>query len=68
MEFKQVVFKEVYEDENANPSCGIACYKHDKLEFIGCACCGGVFEPDEVEIVKEYKNWVDFTDTIKGDD
>ena len=68
MEFKQVVFKEVYEDENTNPSVGIACYNSNNLQFIVCACCGGVFEPDEVEIVKENYYWINFTDAIKGDD
>ena len=29
-----------------------------------CACCGGVFEPEEVVIVEEYDTWVDFTDAI----
>ena len=25
-----------------------------------CACCGGVYELDEVEILEEYEYWVDF--------
>lgn len=25
-----------------------------------CACCGGIFELDEVEILEEYEDWIDF--------
>ena len=66
MEFKQVIFKEIFDSEGAIPSSGIACYKNNNLEFIICACCGGIFEPGESEIIKEYENWADFADIIKG--
>lgn len=29
-----------------------------------CACCGGIYELDEVEILTEL-DWADFRDTIK---
>ena len=29
-----------------------------------CACCGGVFEPDEVEIIEVYEDWVNFSEEI----
>ena len=29
-----------------------------------CACCGGVYELDEVEILEEDEYWVDFKDEI----
>ena len=29
-----------------------------------CACCGGVFEADDIEIIEEYDTWVDFTEVI----
>ena len=33
---------------------------------IVCGCSGGLFEPDEVEIIKEYENWIDLSEEIKG--
>lgn len=31
-----------------------------------CACCGGIIEKDDPDtrIVKEYKDWIDFSDAI----
>lgn len=31
-----------------------------------CGCCGGLFEPEEVVIIKEYEDWVDLSEEIKG--
>ena len=25
-----------------------------------CACCGCIFELDEIEILEEYEDWIDF--------
>lgn len=33
---------------------------------IVCGCCGGVFEPEEVKIIKEYESWIDLSEEIKG--
>jgi hypothetical protein len=50
---------------------GILCGKH-----IICACCGGVFEVDEVidnaradgkNAIEMFDTWVDVSDEIKGD-
>ena len=54
---KQVIF--VDHDEN-EPYMGIL-IDHD---YIICAECGGVFEADEVFIIKTYHVWVNFEDEI----
>ena len=30
-----------------------------------CACCGGIYKLDEVEILGEYENWINFKDEIE---
>ena len=35
---------------------------------IVCGCCGSLFEPEDVEIIKEYESWVDLSEEIKGDE
>lgn len=42
--------------------------ENDKLieGYIICGCCGGIFEPEDVESVTEYKNWVDISAEIIG--
>ena len=57
MTAKQVLF--VVPDEN-DPHMGIL-IDHD---YIICAECGGVFEADEVFIIKTYNVWVNFEDEI----
>lgn len=57
MTAKQVLF--VVPDEN-DPHMGIL-IDHD---YIICAECGGVFEADEVFIIKIYHVWVNFEDEI----
>lgn len=57
MTAKQVLF--VVPDEN-DPHMGIL-IDHD---YIICAECGGVFEADEVFIIKAYHVWVNFEDEI----
>lgn len=57
MTAKQVLF--VVPDEN-DPHMGIL-IDHD---YIICAECGGVFEVDEVFIIKTYHVWVNFEDEI----
>ena len=57
MTAKQVLF--VVPDEN-DPHMGIL-INHD---YIICAECGGVFEVDEVFIIKTYHVWVNFEDEI----
>lgn len=57
MTAKQVLF--VVPDEN-DPHMGIL-IDHD---YIICAECGGVFEADEVFIIKIYYVWVNFEDEI----
>lgn len=57
MTAKQVLF--VVPDEN-DPHMGIL-IDHD---YIVCAECGGVFEVDEVFIIKTYHVWVNFEDEI----
>lgn len=52
----QVAFME---DEDCSVSYGIAF-----RDTVICACCGGVFELPEVEIVKEFNWWVPFQEEI----
>ena len=35
---------------------------------IVCGCCGSLFEPEDVEIIKEYESWIDLSEEIKGDE
>lgn len=53
----QVKFREIGEEEYIEY--GIA-YREEVI----CACCGGIFELNEVEILEVYENWVDFKDEI----
>ena len=45
---------------------GIAIYENKKLQYVICGCCGGIFEPDECEIV-EVLEWLPISDEIMGD-
>ena len=33
---------------------------------IVCGCCGSLFKPEDVEIIREYAYWVDLSEEIKG--
>ena len=61
MPIKQVLFKG---DHSDGVQAGI------RLEngFVICACCGGVFEPDEIEILHVFDYWVDFSEWIGDPD
>lgn len=65
--YKQVKFSEELTGEK-DIFGGIAAYDGDKLKFVICGECGGVFEPEDIEILKEYDTWVDLTEAIVGDD
>ena len=56
---KQVKFHEIGEDIEIG---GILL---DNGNII-CGCCGGLFEPEDVEIIREYENWIDLSEEIKG--
>ena len=56
---KQVKFIDKNEETN-NVYGGILMDDGDVI----CACCGGVFEADDIEIIEEYDTWVDFTEAI----
>ena len=58
---KQVKFHEVGEDIEIG---GILL---DDGNII-CGCCGSLFEPEDVEIIKEYESWIDLSEEIKGDE
>ena len=59
---KQVKFIDKNEETN-NVYGGILMDDGDVI----CACCGGVFEADDIEIIEEYDTWVDFTEFILAD-
>ena len=58
---KQIKFHEVGEDIEIG---GILL---DDGNII-CGCCGSLFEPENVEIIKEYESWIDLSEEIKGDE
>ena len=58
---KQIKFHEVGEDIEIG---GILL---DDGNII-CGCCGSLFEPEDVEIIKEYESWIDLSEEIKGDE
>lgn len=69
MEFKQVKFHcpdadtiEGRKDELG----GIAAYENDKLQYVICGCCGGIFEPDDVEILRKLE-WLPISEEILGE-
>lgn len=35
---------------------------HDQII---CACCGGIFEIDEVEVIEIFPDWVNFDEYIR---
>lgn len=41
---------------------------NNNIVSVICGCCGGVFEPTEVKILRIYHNWVDLCDSITGED
>ena len=49
----QVKFCEIAAEESIQ-------YRIAYNDEVICACCGGVYELDEVEILEEYEYWVDF--------
>lgn len=65
--FKQCKFKELLTGD-CEIFAGIAAYDGDKLLYVICGKCGGTLEPDDVEILGEYEDWMDLTETIIGDD
>ena len=58
---KQIKFHEVGEDIEIG---GILL---DDGNII-CGCCGSLFEPEDVEIIKEYESWINLSEEIKGDE
>ncbi len=60
---KQVKFVDV--DEHTIHG-GILIIQGDE-QYIICGCCGGVFEIEDVEIVKEFPDWIDISDSIIGE-
>ena len=66
---KQVRFRIVIDDIGTTDDeilGGIGIYDEDTLINVICGCCGGMFEPEDVEILETYHSWVDLVDTIIG--
>lgn len=61
MPIKQVLFKGDHSD-------GVQAGIYLENGFVICACCGGVFEPDEIEILHVFDYWVDFSEWIGDPD
>lgn len=76
--YKQCKFKDcnMVEDGDNSWLGGIAIYDEDYGTedeiglFVGviCGCCGGFVEPDNIEDIQVYENWVDIEDCIRGDE
>lgn len=60
---KQVKFVDVYE----HTIHGGILITEGNDQYIICGCCGGVFEIEDVEIVEEFPNWIDISDSIIGE-
>ena len=58
MEIVQVLFR----DEENNLCAGI---RLDDGRVL-CGCCGGIFEPEEITIVKVFHDWGDISNAIAG--
>ena len=72
--FHQIRFKVIVPDlmdEGENIFGGIGEYAEIEDEEILirviCGCCGGTFEPNEIEVLDKYDTWIDLTETIVGD-
>lgn len=70
---RQVRFRIINDDIGATDEIlgGIGIYEeyphHDEiLVNVICGCCGSIFEPEDIEILEIYENWVDLVDTIIG--
>lgn len=71
--FHQIRFKVIVPDlmdEGENIFGGIGEYAEIEDEEILirviCGCCGGTFEPNEIEVLDKYDTWIDLTETIVG--
>lgn len=67
MEYAQVVFVHLDGDEPEKHFGGIAMYEHGKLVHVICGCCGGLFEPDDVLIIRKFTDWLPISDEIIGE-
>lgn len=55
---KQVTFK----DEEENNCFGIQIEVSDSEKYIICACCGTIFEEEDVHDIKPLGEWLNFSD------
>lgn len=37
---------------------------NDNIEYVICGCCGSIFEPDTITILKRYGRWCNISDEI----
>lgn len=54
-----------FRDDEGKICYGILCDFDNDDKYIICACCGAIFDPDEVEITEIYDCWVNFSDFIR---
>lgn len=68
---KQVIFRcpntDVVESTKEELG-GIALYEglNEELQSVICGCCGGIFEPDDVEIIRKLE-WLSISQEIIGE-
>lgn len=68
--YKQIKFK-CYEDGDEVYG-GIGLYEEqsdgvEDLKLVICGCCGSVFDPNEIEVIEKYNNWINLSDEIIGE-
>ena len=54
-------------DDEGNTLGGIYCDFDNGDRYIICGCCGGIFDPNEVENLEIFNFWVDLSEEIIGD-
>jgi len=54
-------------DDDGEVCGGILCDFDNGDKYIICGCCGGIFDPNEVEVLEIYDYWVSLSDEIIGE-
>ena len=69
MEYVQVTFTQPTNDcvDSDKPFGGIARYEHNRLIHVICGCCGNVYSPDDVQIIRKFDDWLPISEEIIGE-
>lgn len=55
-----------FRDEDGEVCGGILCDFDNGDKYIICGCCGGIIDPNEVEIIEVYAYWISLSDETTG--